>query len=181
MDNKVKENAKPYFLEADSDTLAILVHGFSGSPYDMKELAKFLFNRGISVKAPLLAGHGSHWTKLEKTSYSDWWYSVEKEVKESFGRFKKIFLIGYSFGGNLSLDLAARYPNEIKGLVTMGVSVFLRKELLIRTFLPVFHLLLKKYHKRYVKKDHLFEYEESGSYVYIPTKNIYDFYEFIKK
>ena len=68
---KIREKAKPFFIDAGSGTLAILVHGFTGSPYDMKELAEFLVSKGISVKVPLLAGHGSHWTQLEKTSYFD--------------------------------------------------------------------------------------------------------------
>ena len=79
----------------------------------------------------------------------------------------------------MSLDLAARYPDIVDGITTMGVSVFLRKELLIKMAMPFFHLFIKKYKKKYVKKEYLYEYEDSGCYVMVPTKNVYDFYSFI--
>ena len=178
--SKVRERGKPYFYEVNSETLVILIHGFTGSPDDMRELAKYLFSQNISVKVPRLAGHASYWTELEKTSFYDWWKSVEDEVIEASGKYQKIFLIGYSFGGNLALDLAARYGDKITGVVTLGASVFLRKEIMIRIFLPFFHHLFKKYRKRYISNENLFEYEDSGCYACVPTKSIYDFYKFIK-
>src|SRR3989344_307212 len=129
--SKIRERGKPYFYEADSETLVILIHGFTGSPDDMRELAKYLFSQNISVKVPRLAGHASYWTELEKTSFYDWWKSVEDEIIEASEKYKKIFLIGYSFGGNLALDLAARYGDKITGVATLGASGFLRKEIMI--------------------------------------------------
>jgi len=178
--DKIIERAKPYFYETGGDCLAILVHGFTGTPDDLKQLAKYLFEQGISVKVPLLAGHGRHWTALEDSSYYDWWKTVEDEVRQLSERYKNIYLVGYSFGANLSLDVAARYPDLVRGVVSMGASIFLRRELLIKIFLPFFHFVLKRYRKHYIKKEELYEYEDSGSYVYIPTKSIYDFYTFIR-
>ena len=180
MENRIREKARPYFLDAGGDTIAILIHGFTGTPDDLRELAKFLVSRGISVKVPLLAGHGRHWINLEDTSYYDWWKTVEDEVKDAIGKYKNIFLIGYSFGANLAFDISARYPQKITGVISLGISVFLRKEFLIKFFLPFFHLFLKKYRKVYIKKENIPEYEYSGSYVYVPTKSLYDFYFFIK-
>lgn len=176
----IKEKARPYFQDAGGDVLAILIHGFTGTPYDLREVANFLFTKGISIKVPLLAGHGRHWVDLEDSSYYDWWKTVEDEIKAAAGKYKKIFLVGYSFGANLALDLAARYPEQITGVISLGISVFLRKELMIKLFLPFFHFFLKKYRKAYIKKQHLPDYEDSGSYVYVPTKSVYDFYKFIK-
>src|SRR3989338_6226400 len=178
--SKVRERGKPYFYEVNSETIAILIHGFTGSPDDLKELAKYLVSKNISVKVPRLAGHGSYWTELEKTSYYDWWKTIEDEVKEASKRYKKIFLIGYSFGGNLALDIAARYLNNISGVVTLGISVFLRKETIMKLALPFFHFFLKRYKKKYIRKEHLYDYEDSGCYVCVPTKSVYDFYNFIK-
>lgn len=177
---EIRERAKPYFYEAYSNSLAILIHGFSGTPDDFRELAKFLVSQGISVKAPLLAGHGRHWVNLEQSSYYDWWKSVDDELKEAQGRYKYIFLIGYSFGANLALDLSIRYPQTITGVVSLGISVFLKGEFWIKLGLPFFHFFLKKCRKHYLKKEQLPEYEASGSYSYLPTKSVYDFYYFIK-
>lgn len=176
----IKERAKPYFYQGTGDVLAILIHGFTGTPDDLRELAKFLHDKGLSVSVPLLAGHGRHWLALQQTSYYDWWKSVADELKKSQGQYQKIFLIGYSFGANLALDLAARNHQQITGVISLGISVFLRRELLVKLSLPLYHFLFKHYHKRYVKRQHLPEYEDSGGYAYIPTKSLYDFYYFIK-
>lgn len=178
--DRVKEKAKPYFLDAQSNTLAILIHGFTGTPNDLRELAKFLVGNSVSVKVPLLAGHGRHWVDLEKTSYFDWWKTIDDEVKQAMGKYSRIFLIGYSFGANLALDMAARYPQSITGVVSLGISVFLKREWLIKLSLPLCHFFLKRYRKMYIKKEHLPAYEESGAYAMVSTKSVYDFYYFIK-
>jgi len=180
LEHPIRENAQPYFFDNGGETLAILVHGFTGSPYDMKELASFLSERGFSVKAPLLAGHGRHWVELEKYTHYDWWKSVEDEVLEGSKRFKNIFLVGYSFGANLSLDLAARYPEQVKGVVALGTSVFLRKEFISRLLLPIIHFLFRRYKKTYIKKKQMPAYENTGCYVLVPTKSIYEFNYFRK-
>ncbi|MDP2586927.1 MAG: alpha/beta fold hydrolase [Candidatus Komeilibacteria bacterium] len=180
MEDQIKERAKPYFYQGTGDSLAILFHGFTGSPDDLKELAKFLNEQGLSVSVPLLAGHGRHWLNLQSSSYYDWWKSADDELKKFQGQYKKIFLVGYSFGANLALDLAARYPAQVIGVISLGISVFLRNELLKKFLLPIVHLFLSKYHKRYVKRQHLNDYEDSGSYAYIPIKSLREFFYFIK-
>ena len=175
----VREKAKPYFLDAQSSTLAILIHGFTGTPNDLRELAKFLVSQGLSVKVPLLPGHGSHWADLEKTSYFDWWKTIDDEVKQAMGKYDRIFLIGYSFGANLALDMAARYPQYITGVVSLGISVFLRREFLVKLCLPFFHFFMKRYRKFYISKERQPAYEDSGAYAIVPTKSLYDFYYFI--
>lgn len=177
---EIKEKAKPYTYEAGNDVIAILIHGFSGTPDDLKNLAKYLVSQGITAKSVLLAGHGSHWRDLGETTHYDWWKSVEDVVKDAIGKYNKIFLVGYSFGANLAFDIAARYPKEITGVVSLGVSVYLKKGFFINTFLPIFHVLLKHYKKSYIKKNQAIEYEDSGSYVYLPTNSIYEFKKFIK-
>jgi len=60
--------------------LAILIHGFTSSPHDLLELAQFLASKDITVKAPLLAGHGRTWQDLEKCTCYDWWNSVNEKI-----------------------------------------------------------------------------------------------------
>ncbi len=181
MTAEIREKAKPFFLKADSDVLAILIHGFTGTPYDLRELSEFLHSKNISVKAPLLPGHGSHWRDLEKVSIKDWQETIDNEIRNSFEEFKKIYLIGYSFGANLALNMAIKNPEKINGVVSLGISVYLRNDLSTRFLLPIFHALFKKYRKTYIKNNLLKEYEDSGAYAHIPTKSVYDFYQFIDK
>jgi len=179
MDNQVKEKAKPYFLKGDSDILALLIHGFTGSPYDLRELGDFLSAKGVTIKAPLLPGHGSQWQDLEKISHQDWLKAIDQEVNQYFNAYRKIFLIGYSFGANLAITMARRYPEKIKGIVCLGASVYLHNDRLARMLLPIVNLIFKKYKKSYIKKKLRADYEEHGCYTYIPTSSIYEFYKYI--
>lgn len=178
---EIKEKAKPYFLGADSDTLAVLIHGFTGTPYDLRELGNFLHENNISIKAPLLPGHGSHWHDLTGAGDDDWYHSIEEEIKNYFNEYKKIYLVGYSFGANLALTMAVKYPEKINGIISLGISVYLRNEWSARIALPIFHNLFGKYRKGYIKRKLLEEYEDSGAYATIPTKSVYDFYRYIDR
>jgi carboxylesterase len=40
------------------DTGILLIYGFTGSPAEMRLLSRALHNRGWTVHAPLLSGHG---------------------------------------------------------------------------------------------------------------------------
>lgn len=181
--NNIREKAKPFFHQADSDTLAILIHGFTGTPDDLRELGKFLVSKNISVKAPLLPGHGSiNWRDLEKVNHEDWQNAIDQEVLKYIDEFKNLYLIGYSFGANLALNMATKYPDKINGVVSLGVSVYLRKDALIKNvLLPTFHYLFGKYRKRYIRTKILNDYERTGAYARVPTKSLYDFYKFIDK
>ena len=46
----------------------LLLHGLTGTPYDVAPFAEALFARGFAVRAPLLAGH-SDLASLESTSW----------------------------------------------------------------------------------------------------------------
>lgn len=178
---KEPSKAKPIFWDEKSDAVAILIHGFSGAPEELSELAKFLAKGGISVKLPVLAGHGDHWKTLADANAEDWKLSVERELDWARANFKKIFLVGFSLGGILALDAAARNSYKIAGVVSLSAPVFLRGEMFISVLLPIWHKIFKKYRKQFVAKEFLDAYEESGRYLYLPTKSIYDFYNFVKE
>ena len=134
----VAEKAWPFSIKAKAknDVLAILVHGFSGSPYDMWILADFLAGNGIDVEVPLLAGHGGTMETFAKTKNGDWAKSVEGVLAESLEKYRKVFIVGYSFGANLGLHLSIKYP-QLAGAVSLGIPIFMRHEARIRFLLPL--------------------------------------------
>ena len=50
----------------------LLIHGFASSPPEMRPLGDFLHQRGITVSAPLLPGHGTVPEDLNRTLWQDW-------------------------------------------------------------------------------------------------------------
>jgi carboxylesterase len=60
-------------------TGVLMIHGFRGSPASIKPWAISLHEKGLSVVVPTLAGHGTHWSDLNRVSWEDWYDVVEKE------------------------------------------------------------------------------------------------------
>jgi len=178
---EIKEKAKPFFYRAKtkSDSLALLIHGFSGSTYDLQDIGHYLASQGINVQGIRLAGHGSSPEDLAKTSSGDWWQSVEQEFQNVRDKYKKVFMVGYSFGSNLSIDFAIRYPDIIKAIVLLGPSVYIRKDGFARFYLPIKKLYATYQRKHFTAKKNAQEYEERGGYTKIPLKSLEDFFYFI--
>jgi esterase/lipase len=105
--------AQPYFFQGRDtgcfrNTGCLLIHGFTGSPPELLPLGKYLAERGCMVAAPLLAGHGTRVEDLAATSWQDWLQSAADALKRLREEpIERIFLIGISMGGLLSLMLAA--------------------------------------------------------------------------
>ena len=97
----------------------LLIHGFAGTPPEMRGMGQFLAARGYDVMGPLLAGHGLTPEAMATTRWPDWVRSAEDALAELRRDCAEVFVGGQSLGGTLSLHLAATHP-EIRGIVTMG-------------------------------------------------------------
>ncbi|HYP19346.1 MAG TPA: carboxylesterase, partial [Chloroflexia bacterium] len=61
----------------DSPIGCLLVHGFSGSPPEMRGLGTFLAEQGARVEGVRLAGHGTEPEELKGLTWGDWLSSAE--------------------------------------------------------------------------------------------------------
>ena len=75
-------SAEPFSAEpfsADGGPVGVLVlHGFTGSPQTVRDWAAYLAAAGLTVRAPLLAGHGGTWQELAKTGWTDWYADASR-------------------------------------------------------------------------------------------------------
>ncbi|OGY92911.1 MAG: hypothetical protein A3B31_00930 [Candidatus Komeilibacteria bacterium RIFCSPLOWO2_01_FULL_53_11] len=179
----VKEKAQPFVhRHANSNSIAILIHGFTGSPYDMRELADFLHNQGVDVMAVRLAGHGTNIEDLMAMNYEDWVLSVDAVVREAEKESKRIFLIGYSFGANLALELASRNPKRYDGIVCLGTSIYWQQRWYYFVLYHLFKLFgIDKVRKPYVPKFQIESWESTGNYADFPTKGLGEFRDIVTK
>ena len=178
---QIKEKAKPFFYPAKpgSDSLVLLIHGFSGTTFDLREIGQYLAKQGINAKGIRLAGHGSSPEDLEKTNPGDWWQSADNELQAVKDKYKNIFLVGYSFGANLAIDLAVRYPEIIKSVILLGPSVFVRRDKLYRFLLPIKRIFFHNQKIMLGSKKSRLEYQEKGGYTKISIKNVKEFFDYI--
>lgn len=98
-------------LDGGLGKAVLLIHGMTGAPGEMKFLAKRLHRRGLSVAAPLLAGHGVDEANLLKTTWQDWLASVRQAYRELKADHDEVYVAGICVGGALGLALAAEDPS----------------------------------------------------------------------
>lgn len=96
-------------------TAALLVHGFTGTPWEMRPLADFLADAGIATLTIRLPGHGTTPEDLAGRSWQEWLRSVDQGYRILSEEFSSVFGMGMSTGCLLLLALAA--TERFSGLV----------------------------------------------------------------
>lgn len=178
----VPDKARPFSIKAKegNDTLVIMVHGFTSSPYYFGYFADYLAGHGFDMEAVLLSGHGRTISDLIKTDSADWYKSLEDVYLKNKDKYKNIFIAGYSFGANLALHLSIQYP-RICGVISLGIPVFLRGEAKIRFLLPLARIFFKKYKKTWGDYENAQSIKEQGRHIYVPIKSFVQFINFIDR
>lgn len=120
--NEVKSHlliptAEPFFFPGGS-TGVLLVHGFTGTPKEMRWMGEYLAGQGHTVLGVRLAGHATRPADMVRMRWQDWLASVEDGWHLLNGVVQRIFLAGLSMGGALALLFASRYP--VAGVVAMS-------------------------------------------------------------
>lgn len=101
----------------------LLIHGFSGSPSEMRLLGERLAKFGWTVHGIKLSGHGTTPEEMAKTCWEDWAKDAEAGVTELRKTCNTVIGIGLSMGGLLSLHLAEL--GLVNGIVTMNAPMVL--------------------------------------------------------
>lgn len=122
----------------------ILLHGFTSNPEEMQKLGEYLAEKGVSIRIPLLPGHGTVPSDLAQIKWTDWTGLVRDEYFNLRKTCQEIFVCGQSMGGTLALHLGSHHP--VNGIISIAAPVkYERKEL---RYIP----LLKRFMKYYPKK-----------------------------
>jgi carboxylesterase len=122
----------------------LLLHGYTATPVETSLLGKYLNERGYSVSAPCLPGHGTTIEDLHRCNWTDWSSHAEKVYLELQEQCKQVFVVGESLGSLLTLYLGSRYP-RIGGLILFSPALRARNGLIdLAPFLAPFLKQLKK-------------------------------------
>ncbi len=115
--------ALPRFLEADGDRAALLIHGFTGSPHDMRFLGEHLNGLGWTVSIPRLPGHGTSGRDFMHTTRRDWLRRVIDAYADLRCSYSTVDVCGLSMGGVLAILLASHFPVRSLALAAPAVDV----------------------------------------------------------
>ena len=132
---------EPFAFEGNS-VGCLLIHGFTGTPYEMRELGTFLNSRyGYTVSGPALEGHATQFSSILRTDWRDWYNSVDIAYLELKSRCSHLFAIGLSLGGALTLHLSAH--RHLDGVVSVSAPAYINHpyEFWFRSFPLLFSLL----------------------------------------
>lgn len=117
------------WLKCGSDKLVIISHGLEGNsqrPY-MRGMAKAFFDQKFDVIAWNYRGCGEEMNRQLRFYHSGATDDLDVVVKHASSKYKSVYLIGFSLGGNLTLKyLGENRNNFIKGAAVFSVPLNLR-------------------------------------------------------
>jgi len=116
------ENAKEFYFEGNK-VGCLLIHGFTGTPAEMKLLGLYLNEKGYTVKGVLLRGHGTTVEDMEKTNWKDWMVSAENGLIELKKKCEKVAVIGLSMGGIIALNLASKHSLDYVVSISSPIKI----------------------------------------------------------
>ena len=127
------DGGQPFFMKGGSSGV-LLIHGFTGLPAELFLLGQTHNRANFTVLCPRLAGHGTDEKNLMRTTKDDWFNSVLDGFFILRGVCDKIFVVGHSMGGLLTLKLSTEC--EVEKIVTLAAPIFIDDGLGLKNLPP---------------------------------------------
>jgi len=124
-ESRLEVDVAPFDLGPRGAVAALCLHGLTGTPYEVRSLGRAIAAAGIDAVGPVLPGHNATPEALSKVSHSDWLEAASAHYQRLRERYERVFVVGLSMGGLLSLAIAQRYP--VDALVVVGTPLVLRQ------------------------------------------------------
>jgi carboxylesterase len=123
----VKVDPAPFALGdlGGSGPAALCLHGLTGTPWEIRQPAEALAERGFACLGPELPGHGSTPRVLGSTSRKAWLDTVLASYDRLAETHARVYVVGLSLGGVLALSLCQRRP--VSGAVVLAAPIELSR------------------------------------------------------
>ena len=104
----------PFMHTGSSGKAWLLIHGFPGSPSEMRSLAMVLENLGDTTCGILLPGFGAELDSLRHKTATDWLNHAQGEYRRLRAKYDFVGVLGFSMGGAIAAQVAAlEIPNAL--------------------------------------------------------------------
>ena len=171
--NVIRSENKPFICRPDhsgSDTSVLLVHGFTGTPWEMASLARHLASMGITSVAVRLPGHGTTPEDLAQRHFEEWVDTVSQGHQFLKNEGDRQVAVGLSTGA--LVVIAAHLKQNFDGLALLSPYLKVKNRLaplagLLRYFIH--------YQKREIAPDQSQHYYEKR-----PIEGVYQLNRLIR-
>ncbi len=111
----------PFLLiGSEPDHACLLLHGLGGGTYQMRLLADYLHDAGLTTQGINYPGHDKPSAVMPRSKWSDWFHHSLEAYEQLFDRFKSVSLIGFSTGSPIALHIAATSSKPVHKLVLLA-------------------------------------------------------------
>ena len=135
MKSNIRFDPNNYEFNKSSKIGVYILHGFSSTTYEVKQLAEFLAQHGFHTVANNLPGHGTNLEECNRIKFNHWLEFVKKDVAKLASESEKIFVVGVSMGAVLTLYLASLFP--LNGFVAAGTVLKFKKYFSTNILVPI--------------------------------------------
>ena len=149
---KIIEGAEEFLLEGSNGKGILLIHGYTGTPAEMRLLGNHMHQKGYTVLGVLLPGHGTKPEDLNETKWQDWYAAAEEGFKRLQESCSEVMVAGLSMGGLLAIKVAAELP--VTKAAFLATPIYVQdKRVPFLSLLRFFIRYLKKRQRCYFSAD----------------------------
>ena len=168
-------------MNMDSKTCFLLIHGFTGTHYEMIPLVEFLEKRKYFVENITLPGHETSIEELNKTKWTEWIEFAQLKLDELKKKFDRVYVCGLSMGGTITLLLGSQ-NEDLSGIIPLAApykSPDWRMNLI--AYIPFLGLIYPKHKNEETGWEDLEALSTHKSYGYYPIRSIKELHKLLKK
>ncbi|MFO0581479.1 MAG: alpha/beta fold hydrolase [Anaeromyxobacter sp.] len=118
------EHGREFELPGGPDAV-LLLHGLTGSTWEMTHVARRLHAEGMRCLAPVMAGHGGPASGLVGVGWEEWVAKARGDLARLSGA-RRTFVVGCSMGALVACALAHDVPERVDGLVLLAPALELQ-------------------------------------------------------
>ncbi len=113
----------PFEMQGGPDAV-LLLHGLTGSPFEVRHIAERLHARGLRCLGPVMPGHGGDPSALAELPWQAWVEGARRELASLDGA-RRTFIVGCSMGALVACALAHALPEKVDGLALLAPALHL--------------------------------------------------------
>jgi carboxylesterase len=100
----------------------LLLHGLTGSPFEVRPVAEALQQAGARCLGPVMPGHGGDPRALDGLGWREWVEGARLALFRLEGS-ERLLVVGCSMGALVALVLAHEHPGRVDGLALLAPAL----------------------------------------------------------